>query len=192
MQLIQDSLTLHRSLRFHYNTLEHSILYGTEVGAASEVWNRVYLIASVKKFGWVTLNTNFPSKQIWRRMQTRKDDEFLLGFKFSRVQTSRKGWGVMYEQFTADFTFRDSPASRQVQLFISSVNFTSDLPAPCLMCFHLQRYWDSLPYPKHMLRAHYTSMSLATVIRECSLNQFSTSLFVSLFVFIHHKRYFWA
>ena len=33
-----------------------------------------------------------------------------------------------------------------------------------------------------MLRAHYISMSLATVICECSLNQFSTSLFVSLFV----------
>ena len=34
----------------------------------------------------------------------------------------------------------------------------------------------------NMLRAHYISMSLATVIWECSLNQFSTSLFVSLFV----------
>ena len=33
-----------------------------------------------------------------------------------------------------------------------------------------------------MLRAHYISMSLATVTWECSLNQFSTSLFVSLFV----------
>ena len=41
---------------------------------------------------------------------------------------------------------------------------------------------NSLPYPKHMLRAHYISMSLATVIWECSLNQFCTSLFVSLFV----------
>ena len=35
----------------------------------------------------------------------------------------------MYEQFMGDFTFRDS-ASRQVQLFISSVNFTSDHSAP--------------------------------------------------------------
>ena len=33
-----------------------------------------------------------------------------------------------------------------------------------------------------MLRAHYISMSLATVIWEYTLNQFSTSLFVSLFV----------
>ena len=48
------------------------------------------------------------------------------------------------------FTFRDS-ASRQVQLFISSVNFTSDQPAPSLIFFHLQRHYDSLPYPKHML-----------------------------------------
>ena len=27
-----------------------------------------------------------------RRMQTWRDDEFLLGFEFSRVQTSRKGF----------------------------------------------------------------------------------------------------
>ena len=33
-----------------------------------------------------------------------------------------------------------------------------------------------------MPRAHYISMSLRTVIRECSLNQFSTSQFVTLFV----------
>ena len=33
-----------------------------------------------------------------------------------------------------------------------------------------------------MLRAHYITVSLATVICECSLNQFSTWLFVSLFV----------
>ena len=40
---------------------------------------------------------------------------------------------------------------------------------------------SSLSY-KYMLRAHYISMSLATVICECSLNQFSTSLFISFFV----------
>ena len=33
-----------------------------------------------------------------------------------------------------------------------------------------------------MLRAQYISMNLAAVICECSLNQFSTSPFVSLFV----------
>ena len=37
-------------------------------GAGSEVWNRVYMIAPVKKFGRVRLSTNFPWKQIWRRM----------------------------------------------------------------------------------------------------------------------------
>ena len=85
-------------------------------GSGSEVWNRVYMIAPVKKIGRVRLSTNFLSKQIWRRMQTRKDDEFLLGLKFSRVQTSRKGFhelfqwrfwtsgGVMYEKSMGDFT----------------------------------------------------------------------------------------
>ena len=36
---------------------------------------------------------------------------------------------MMYEQFMGDFTFRDL-ASRQVQLFLSSVNFTRDHPSP--------------------------------------------------------------
>ena len=115
-------------------------------GVGSEVWNLVYMIAPVKKFGRVRLSTNFPSKQIWRRIQTWKDDEFLLSFKFSRLQTWRRGFhelfywnfstsaGMMYEQFMGYFTFRDS-ASGQVQLFISSVNFTSDHPAPSLIFF---------------------------------------------------------
>ena len=56
-------------------------------GAGSEVWNRVYMIAPVKKFGRVRLSANFPSKQIWRRTQSWKDNEFLLVFKFYGVQT---------------------------------------------------------------------------------------------------------
>ena len=42
-----------------------------------------------------------------------------------------------------------------------------------------------------MLRAHY-SMSLATVIWECLLNQFFTSLFVSLFVHREGQQIFVA
>ena len=48
------------------------------VGAGSEVWIRVCLIAPVKKFGRVRLRTNFPSKQICRRMQTWKCHETYL------------------------------------------------------------------------------------------------------------------
>ena len=33
-------------------------------GAGSEVWNRVYMTALVKKFGRMRLSANFPSKQI--------------------------------------------------------------------------------------------------------------------------------
>ena len=68
---------------------------GTGEGAGSEVWNRVYVIAPVKKFGRVRLSTIFLQnkyQQIWRRMQTWRDDEFLLGFEFSCVQTTRKGF----------------------------------------------------------------------------------------------------
>ena len=61
--------------------------------------------------------------------------------------------------------------------------FSSNQPSLLLLYFATYSgIKNSLPYPKHMLRAHYISMSLATVIWECSLNQFSTSLFVSLFV----------
>ena len=87
----------------------------------------------------------------------------------------------MYEQFMGDFTYRDW-ASRQVQLFISFVNFPATSLLRLLYFSTYSGIKNSLPYPKHMLRAHYISMSLATVIWECSLNQFSTSLFVSLFV----------
>ena len=87
----------------------------------------------------------------------------------------------MYEQFMGDFTYRDW-ASRQVQLFISFVNFPATSLLRLLYFSTYSGIKNSLPYPKHMLQAHYISMSLATVIWECSLNQFSTSLFVSLFV----------
>ena len=96
----------------------------------------------------------FPSKQIWRRIQTWKDDEVLLGLSF--------------------------PASKhQEKVFW----FSSNQPSLYLSYFSTYRgIKNSLPYPKHMLRAHYISTSLATVIWEWSLNQFSTSRFVSLFV----------
>ena len=61
--------------------------------------------------------------------------------------------------------------------------FSSNQPSLHLLYFStFGGIKNSLPYPKHMLRAHYISMSLAIVIWECSLNQFSNSLFVSLFV----------
>ena len=90
----------------------------------------------------------------------------------------------MYAQFMDDYTSRDS-ASRQVQLFtlISFVNFRATSPVSISYLFPPTVVLrNSLPYPKHMLRAHYISMSLATVIWEYTLNQFSSSLFVSLFV----------
>ena len=76
----------------------------------------------------------------------------------------------MYEQFVGDFTYRDS-GSRQVHAVIFKLReFSSDHLAPSLIFFHLQWYYDSLPYLNHMLRARYIGMSLATVLCECSLN----------------------
>ena len=78
---------------------------------------------------------HLPSKQIWRRMQTWRDDEFLLGFEFSRVQTPRKDFKIIFNgicghqeascmngSWVITLIVTDS-ASRQVQLFISFVNF---------------------------------------------------------------------
>ena len=89
----------------------------------------------------------------------------------------------MYEQFMGDYTLRDS-ASRQVQLFISFVDFraTSLVSVSYIFPPTVVLRTLFLILNIYMIRAHYISMSLATVIWECSLNQFSTSLFVSLFV----------
>ena len=59
----------------------------------------------------------------------------------------------MYEQFMGDYTYRDS-ASRQVQLYISFVNFraTSLVSISYILYSGIN---NSLPYPKHMLQAHY-------------------------------------
>ena len=67
-------------------------------------------------------------------------------------------------------------------VFISFVNFRVTSLLRLLYFSTYSGIKNSLPYPKHMLQAHYISMSLVTVIWECSLNQFSTSQFVSLFV----------
>ena len=69
----------------------------------------------------------------------------------------------MYEQFMGDYTHRDS-ASRQVQLFISFANFRATSLVSISYFSTYSGIKNSLPYPKHMLRAHYISISLATVM----------------------------
>ena len=75
----------------------------------------------------------------------------------------------MYEKFMGDFTYRDSE-SRQVQLFLSFLNFRASI----LLYFLYFSTYNGIKTPflnlKHMLRAQYIGMSLATVICECSLN----------------------
>ena len=48
------------------------------------------MIAPVKKSGRVRLSTNFPSKQIWWRMHTWKDNEVLLGLSFPAFKHQEK------------------------------------------------------------------------------------------------------
>ena len=82
----------------------------------------------------------------------------------------------MYEQFMGDFTYRDSASPFSASSVIQFIlvyklrEFSSNQPSLHLLYFSTySSIKNSLPYPKHMLRTHYISMSLAT-------------LFVSLFV----------
>ena len=77
----------------------------------------------------------------------------------------------MYEQFMGDFTYRDSE-SRQVQLFIGFREFSSNQPSLHLLYFTTYSgIKNSLSYPKHMLRAHYISMCLATLFVSSFVNR---------------------
>ena len=78
----------------------------------------------------------------------------------------------MYEQFMGDYTYRDS-ASRQVQLFISFVNFRATSLVSISYIFPPTVVLRTLFLILNTLRAHYISISLATAIWECSLKQFS-------------------
>ena len=128
-------------------------------------------------------------------MQTWRDDEFLLGFEFSRVQIKKRFSRTFLMEFL-DIRKRDvwtvhgwlhlswfGISAIKFSYLYKLREFSSNQPSLHLLYFSTYSgIKNSLPYPKHMLRAHYISMSLATVMWECSLNQFFTSLFVSLFV----------
>ena len=59
------------------SVLCHLVMFFTVFrGPGSEVWNRVYMIAPVKKFGRVRLSTNFPSKQTWRECRHERTMSF--------------------------------------------------------------------------------------------------------------------
>ena len=88
------------------------------------------------EFTWVRLSTNFPSKQIWRRMQTLKDDEFLLGFKFYGV---RKGFWkkvFMNSAFNGIFGHQEAWCMNSSWVTTSKLGeFSSDQPGPSLYIF---------------------------------------------------------
>ena len=148
----------------------------------SEVLNQVYMVAPVKNLARVTLSTNFPSKQIWRRMRklrfttSKRQEKVFMNF-FSGIFGQQGAWCMNSSWLTS---------------LLSSVNFRE---TSLLHLLYFPTYGDiknSLPYLKHMLRAPYISMSLAAVNWECSLNQFFTSLFVSLFVHREPQKIFMA
>ena len=88
----------------------------------------------------------------------------------------------MYEQFMGDYTQRDS-ASRQVQLFISFVNFRATSLVSISYIFPPTVVLRTLFL---ILNICYELTILVGVLQQLhgngSLNQFSASLFVSLFV----------
>ena len=140
---------------------------------------------------------HFPSKQISTNMAENADMEgrwvFARFWVLPRPNIKKRFSRTFLKEFL-DIRRRDVwtvhgwPNLSWFGISASSViyklrEFSSNQPSLHLLYFSTYSgIKNSLPYPKHMLRAHYISMSLATVIWECSLNQFSTSLFVSLFV----------
>ena len=64
--------------------------------------------APVKKFGRVRLSTNFPSKQIWRRMQTWKDNEFSLGLIILSFTVSKHQEKVFMNFFNEIFGHQEA------------------------------------------------------------------------------------
>ena len=105
-------------------------MFELQAGAGSEVWNQVYTIALVKKFGRVRLSTIFLQNKYGGEGRHGGDDEFLLGFEFCRVQTPRKYFKIIFNgifgqqearcmnsSWATTLIVTDS-ASRQVQLFI--------------------------------------------------------------------------
>ena len=84
----------------------------------------------------------------------------------------------MYEQFLGDFTYRDS-ASRQVQLFISFVNFrATSLLSISYFFSTYSSIKNSLPCPKRILRTHYISMSLSTLFVRLFVNREPQQIFM--------------
>ena len=83
----------------------------------------------------------------------------------------------MYEQFMVDYTYRDS-ASRLVQLFIRLVNFRATSQVSISYIFPSTVVLRTLFL---ILNICY-ELTILVVRWECSLNQFSTLLFVTLLV----------
>ena len=142
-------------------------------------------------------------------MQTWRDNEFLLGFEFFRVQTPRKDFKIIFNgifghqeascmngSWVITLIVTDS-ASRQVQLFLSFVNFrATSLLVSISYIFSTYSAWLVLRTLFLILNICYKRTILvwflATVMWECSLNQFSISLFVSLFVNWEPQQILWA
>ena len=170
-------------------------MFELQAGAGSEVWNQVYTIALVKKFGRVRLSTIFLQNKYGGECRHGGTMNFCSVLSFAASKHQEKISRLFLMAFL-DIRRRDvwtvhgwlhwSLLIRHLGKFsylYKLREFSSNQPSLHLLYFSTYSgIKNSLPYPKHMLRAHYISMSLATVIWECSLNQFSTSLFVSLFV----------
>ena len=75
------------------SVLCHLVLFFTVFRRpGSEVWNRVYMIAPVKKFDRVRLSPIFLQNKYGGECRHERTMSFCSVFKFSRVQTLRNGF----------------------------------------------------------------------------------------------------
>ena len=137
-----------------------------EGGADSEAWNRVYMITPVKKFGRVRLSsisfkTNMVEKAdmegrwvfaqflvfLHPNIKKRFSRTFLMEFLDIR---RRDVWTVHGWLHLAWFGISASSVIYKLR------EFSSNQPSLHLLYFSTYSgIENSLPYPKHMLRAHY-------------------------------------
>ena len=151
------------------------------MGAGSEVWNRVSMISPARnlaEWDWVPI---FLQNKYGGECRHGRTMSFcrVLSFPASKHQ-EKVSWTFLME-------FLDITGGVIIKMnssWVTTLIVNRHLSKKCsyLASWIFERSASSMSFPKHMLRAHYITMSLATVIRECSLNQFSTSLFVSFFV----------
>ena len=140
--------------------------YITSGGADTEVWNRVYMIAPVKKFGRVRLSTIFLQNKYGGESRHGGTMSFCSVLSFPASKHQEKVFKNIFNGIFGHQRRDIWTVHRWLQLSWFSISASSVIyklrefssKQPSLHLLYFSTYCgikNSLPYPKHMLRAHY-------------------------------------